>query len=37
MTTIFIAEDDRAIARFYKMALESKGYKIVGMARDRED
>ncbi|MFX1377132.1 MAG: response regulator [Promethearchaeota archaeon] len=37
MPSIFIAEDDDQLRRFYKMALESKGYKIIGMAGDGEE
>lgn len=37
MATIFIAEDDRQLRRFYKIALESKGYQIIGMVGDGEE
>ena len=37
MTTIFIAEDDNQLRRFYKTALESKGYQIIGMTGDGEE
>jgi len=37
MATIFIAEDDGQLRRFYKMALESKGYQIIGMVGDGEE
>ncbi|MFX1364397.1 MAG: response regulator [Promethearchaeota archaeon] len=37
MSSIFIAEDDNQLRRFYKMALESKGYKILGLTGDGEE
>lgn len=37
MSSIFIAEDDNQLRRFYKMALESKGYTILGLTGDGEE
>ncbi len=37
MVRIFIVEDDPAIRRFYKLALEGIGFVIIGIARDGQE